>query len=146
MSILVDGVSSESDRLLAQARSIFRHSVRCFNEADTISVYRILHQTHITYQSINASCGRSDITMVRLCVDHDSGLMWIADLRVASPFRLNGVGRQLVEAAEALGHQMGIHKINVFPLTSSEAFWEKMSYTPRPGAARVLWKTNSVPS
>jgi GNAT superfamily N-acetyltransferase len=70
----------------------------------------------------------------------DAGEMWIASLRVAAPFRLQGLGRELVTASERIARDMGIGIIKVFPFPASEPFWRKMDYEPDPRAARVLLK------
>lgn len=66
--------------------------------------------------------------------------MWIASLHVAVPFRSMGLGRQLVQAAEAIARAVGIAVVNVLPLYTSDPFWLKLGYRPHPCTVRVLCK------
>ncbi len=66
--------------------------------------------------------------------------MWIASLHVAVALRSVGLGRQLVQAAEAIARAAGVTVVNVLPLYSSDPFWVKMGYRPHPCTVRVLCK------
>jgi len=77
-------------------------------------------------------------------LDLDSSEAWIANLQVAASYRSQGLGRELVQVAQAIAGAMGIPVVNVFPLPSSLDFWRKMGYTPTPCMTRVLRRDLSV--
>ncbi len=121
-------------------RPILRETLSCFDEGDTLFVGQGLDDVRVAYVSSQASAGPSDCTCIRCQIYADAGEMWIANLRVAAPFRLQGLGRQLVTASERIAREMGIQIIRVFPFLVSKPFWRKMGYEPDPRAARVLLK------
>lgn len=120
--------------------SILRGTLSCFDEGDTLSVGQELDDVRVAYVSLQASAGCSDCTCMQCQIYLDAGEMWIASLRVGTPFRLQGLGRQLVTASERIAREMGIRIIKVFPFPVSEPFWRKMGYDPDPGTTRVLLK------
>jgi N-acetylglutamate synthase-like GNAT family acetyltransferase len=81
-----------------------------------------------------------DITQVNLSFDFDTCELWISWLSVSTQLRLSGVGSQLVNVAETIARVIGIQIICVFPLVSTNTFWEKMGYVPYRRATRVLCK------
>jgi len=121
-------------------RSILRGALSCFDEGDMLSVDQGPDDVRVAYVSLQASAGPSHCTCMQCQIYLDAGEMWIANLRVAAPFRLQGLGRQLVTASERIAREMGIRIIRVFPFLASEPFWRKMGYEPDPRAARVLLK------
>ena len=133
---------------LALARSAFREKVSCFDEGDPVVVENGFQQTRILYICVRASGGTSESTFVECRIDFDSRQMWIGALEVSTSFRLQGLGRQLAEAAEEIARQIGIGMVNVFPLPSAQAFWRKMGFRPHPRMARVLSRefSSSQPS
>ena len=130
----------DTDSVGTVVRSILRGTLSCFDEGDMLSVGQGPDDLRVAYVSSQASGGPSHCTCMQCQIHFDAGEMWIASLRVAAPFRLQGLGRQLVTASERIAREMGIQIIRVFPFLPSEPFWRKMGYEPDPRAARVLLK------
>lgn len=122
------------------AKSILGEMVRCFDAGDTVIVEPMRRTVRVAYSSARASGGGDDITRLECRVDFQSSQMWIDDLRVARSLRCNGIGRQLVAAAEGIASALGLQTVNVFPLASAEHFWRKMGYAAHPRTARVVTK------
>ena len=122
------------------ARSVLRETVCCFDEGNTVTVETGRHGVRVAYTSTRASRDAGDVTRLECRVDFQSSQMWVDDLRVASSLRSNGIGRQLVAAAERIASTLGLQTVNVFPLVSAGHFWRKMGYTSHPKTARVVTK------
>ncbi len=129
-----------TDSVVAKVWSILRTTVSCFDEDDRLLVDVGLDHIRVAYVSAQASGGPCDCTCMQCQIYLDAGEMWIARLRVAAPFRLQGLGRQLVTASERIAREMGIRIIKVSPFPASEPFWRKMGYEPDARTARVLLK------
>jgi len=124
----------------AIARSVLRERVCCFDKGDTVKAETGRHGVRVAYTSTRASHDARDVTRLECRVDFQSSQMWVDDLRVASSLRSNGIGRQLVAAAERIALTLGFQTVNVFPLVSAVCFWKKMGYTSHPKTARVVTK------
>jgi GNAT superfamily N-acetyltransferase len=127
-------------RIKMAAKDSLRQSVTCYQEADRLDVDEFLRMVSLSYVSGKASNGGEDFTGVQLTFHPDKNVMWIRNLRVASMSRSNGLGRQLAHAAEHLARQIGVHTINLFPLTPARTFWQKLGYAQHPRVKRVLTK------
>ena len=112
-------------------------------EIDELSV-------RVVYSSFELSDAPSGLTGIRLHLRLDAGELWIGDLHVARPFRLQGVGRLLVQATEIVASETRMDVLNLFPLRSSGPFWARLGYVPHGITARVLSKPcggcSSIPS
>lgn len=94
----------------------------------------------VAYSSFESSDAPSDRIAIRLHLRLDVGELWISDLHVAKPLRLQGVGRRLVRAAEIVASETRMDVVNLFPLRSSGPFWARLGYVPHRFTARVLSK------
>ena len=66
---------------------------------------------------------------------HDGRRAFIYHLAVAEPYRRQGIGKALVEAALAALRAEGIHKVALVVMTNNaagNAFWEQLGFTTRP--------------
>ncbi len=66
---------------------------------------------------------------------HDGRRAFIYHLAVAEPYRRQGIGKALVEAALAALRTEGIHKAALVVMASNaagNAFWEQLGFTTRP--------------
>lgn len=66
---------------------------------------------------------------------HDGRRAFIYHLAVAGPYRRQGIGKALVEAALAALRAEGIHKAALVVMTNNaagNAFWERLGFTTRP--------------
>ena len=66
---------------------------------------------------------------------HDGRRAFIYHLAVAEPYRRQGVGKALVEAALAALRAEGIHKAALVVMANNptgNAFWEQLGFTTRP--------------
>jgi len=127
-------------------RAIFDDRFSWFHDEDPLVVERGIRQVRIFYTCQRASRGAPDTTFLECRLDLDSSETWIANLQVTASYRSQGLGRELVQVAEAITGRMGIRVVNVFPMPSSLDFWRKMGYTPRPCMTRVLRRKLSVGS
>ena len=125
-------------------RAIFDDRFCWFHDEDPLVVEQGIRQVRIFYACMRASRGAPDTTFLECRLDFDFGETWIANLQVTASYRSQGLGRKLVQVAEAIANGMGIRVVNVFPLPSSLDFWWKMGYTPRPCMTRVLRRELSV--
>ncbi|REK17583.1 MAG: GNAT family N-acetyltransferase [Planctomycetota bacterium] len=78
---------------------------------------------------------------IHLAVPENEDTAWIEDLFVSPEFRQQGIGRQLVRAAEALVFRWNALAVNVWPLQGSHGFWEKLGYQPHECICRVMTKS-----
>ena len=92
------------------------------------------------YASGQASPGSPDATFLECRFDFAASEMWIGRLQVSAIQRLQGLGRELVQVAEWTAAAMDMREINIFPLSGSVEFWQKMGYTRQPRMTRVLCK------
>ena len=122
-------------------RDILRQELPFFCRDDALTLEERRQVFRIVYSSTQTSVFPSDPTVLKLRLRPDVREMWIGDLRVSTPFRMAGLGRQLVTAAEEVACATGMAEVNVFPLSSSWGFWLKMGYAPHRHTARVLSKS-----
>lgn len=113
-------------RIKTAAKDSLRQSVACYQEADRLDVDEFLRMVCLSYVSGSASNGREDFPGVQLTFHPDKNVMWIRNLRVASRSRSIGLGKQMAHAAEHLARKIGVHAINLFPLTPARTFWQKL--------------------
>ena len=104
----------------------------------------------VAYSSFELSDPPAELTTIKLRLRLDANELWIAEIAVAKPFRLQGVRRRLVQAAEIVACETRMDVVNLFPLRSSGPFWAKLGYVPHEFAAKVLSKAckycTSIPS
>jgi len=70
-----------------------------------------------------------------ILADHDGRRGYISHTAVSPAHQRQGIGKQLVEAAEKALKAEGIHKVNLVVFSHNEqgnAFWEKVGFTERP--------------
>jgi GNAT superfamily N-acetyltransferase len=127
-------------RIKTAAKGSLRESVACYQERDSLEVDELLRRVRLSYVSKKTPSRCHDFTGVQLVFDPDKAVMWIRYLQVASESRSCGLGRQLVHAAEHLARKVGVHTINLMPLSPARPFWRKMGYVPHPRLTRVLTK------
>lgn len=120
---------------------VFGKVVSCFSNDDTLVIEKVHQNIRIVYSSKRASSQPPDLTWMELHLCLDTEEMWIGSLRVAVPFRLIGIGRQLVKAAEEVASAIEFGTINVLPIRSSQSFWLKMGYRSHRCTAHVLSKS-----
>ena len=121
-------------------RAILQEQFPWFNQGDPLVVENVVRQLRIFYTCVRASRGCPDAAILECRVDFDLNRMWIGSIEVAPSHRLQGIGRHLAQAAEAMARAMGVQTINVYPLPSSLDFWRKTGYRPDCRTARVLCK------
>ena len=132
--------SSTAQPIGETVRTAFGEAFSYYSEADPLVVEEGKFEIRISYVSLRTSPDPSNVTCVTLHFRFDANEMWIGSLSVAIPFRSNGLGRQLVEAAETIARAIEIPSVMVYPFTSARSFWEKMGYCPHCWRARVLSK------
>jgi len=133
-------ITTSTGTVPAVAKSVLRETVWSFHNGDAVLVEPGRRGVRVTYTSTRASRDVRDVTRLQCRVDFPSCQMWVDDLRVASPLRSNGIGRQLAAAAERIAFALGVQTVNAFPLVSARQFWNKMGYTSHPRIARVVTK------
>jgi len=133
-------ITLDTGTIPAVAASVLCETVCCFEMGDTVLVETGRHGVRVAYTSSRDSRDASDVTRLECRVDLQTSEMWIDDLRVVDSLRSNGIGRQLVAAAERIASALALQTVNVFPLMSAERFWRKMGYASHPRTARVVTK------
>ena len=132
----IDAISDV--RKIAQA--IFNKEFSWFVQSDPLVVDVAGSHARIFYVCTRASCGSDENTSVNCRIHFDANKMWISSLHVASLFRLQGLGRQLVQTAEATARALGVETVEIYPFPSSQNFWRKLGYRQNPRMARVMGK------
>lgn len=132
-------LTSESD-LQSIAAEALRDALPRFSECDMIRVESVLERIRLDYIAAWASRSPRDRTRVYLRLVPAQRLMWIGELRFASSFRSQGLGRRLRQAAEGVARRAGIETIQVLPLTAARSFWQQTGYRPHGRTTRVLAK------
>ena len=123
------------------AIKIFRKEVS-FSSNNDILIYEKVHRNvKIIYYLKLVSVPPSDLSGIELNLCLDTGEIWIGALHVSASFRSNGIGRQLVRAAEEVARSIDFKNINIFPLKPSQSFWLKMGFQPHHCTVRVLSKS-----
>lgn len=135
---LPPALSSQS--LEAAARSAFAEHVRLYDDGDQIIVDVELRQLRFVYVNFRASRQSGSDTFIECHVAKSCEQMWISRLQVSDPLRRQGLGREMVEAAEATARAIGVPVIKVYPLIGAAGFWEQLGYTPDQRFARVQQK------
>ena len=129
--------------LISNVRDIARKMFECqlpwFDHRDLIIVDGAFSEVRICYVSTKAS-DSDDPSFIDCRLHFDSGVMWISSIKVPAFQRRQGVGRQLVGAAEATANALGMEEVRLLPMVSSINFWLKLDYTPDSHSARVLRK------
>lgn len=146
---------SEMDRIGTSrindvARTVFATECPFFDAQDSLDVEIGDRSVRVAYSSFELSDAPREITAIRFDLRLSVAELWIGELHVAKPFRRQGVGSQLVRAAEIVASETGMDVVNVFPLGSSGPFWAKLGYVPHRITAKVLSKPcgccSSIPS
>jgi GNAT superfamily N-acetyltransferase len=119
--------------------TMFESQLPRFDHCDTLTVDGAFPAIRICYVSPGAS-NSDDRTVVDCRLHFDSRQMWIRSIQVPVCHRRQGVGRQLVAAAEATANALGMEEVRILPVTSSVEFCLKLNYAPAPRSARVFWK------
>ena len=132
-------VSVESE-IRQVVRTILCDAFSWFDEDDLLVVEQQVRQVRVFYACFRASRGPPDATFLECRCDSDASEMWIGNLQVSAAHRLQGLGRELVRAAERIAAAMEMREINIFPLSGAVDFWQKMGYRKKPRTTRVLCK------
>lgn len=103
-------------------RAVFDDRFSWFHDEDPLVVEQGIRQVRIFYACMRASRGAPDTTFLECRLDLDSSEAWIANLQGAAACRGQGIGRELVQVAQAVAGRMGIPVVNVFPLPTSLDF------------------------
>ena len=119
---------------------ILRSCFYWFDQNDQLIVQCSGRGVRVVYVSARASQCSDDTTRVEYRFGVDSKQFWIGSIQVAQSHRFQGIGSQLVKAAEEFARAVGSEVINVLPIPSALAFWVKMGYSKHPRIARVLHK------
>ncbi len=121
------------------AWTIFEREFSWFDYCDSLIVEGVFPEVRVFYVCTKTS--RLDHCTFIDCRFHfDSRQMWIGSIQVVACHRLQGVGGQLVRAAEATANALEMEEVRILPRPSSVGFWLKLDYAPDPRSARVLWK------
>jgi len=120
-------------------RKIFECEFSWFNYCDPLIVEGVFSKVRVFYVSTKTS-SLDHRTFVDCRFHFDSRQMWIGSIQVATCHRHQGVGRQLVKAAEATANVLGMEEVRILPRPSSVDFWLKLDYAPAPRMTRVLCK------
>jgi histone acetyltransferase (RNA polymerase elongator complex component) len=110
-----------------------------FDHCDPLIVEGKFSQVRVLYVSTKTS-SLEQRTLVDCRFHYDSRQMWIGSIHVVACHRHQGVGRQMVKAAEATAKALGMEKVKILPRSSSVDFWLKLGYTPDSRMTRVLCK------
>jgi GNAT superfamily N-acetyltransferase len=107
---------------------------------DELDVQCATAAVQINYVAAGASTSSGEVTSLELWCHFDGLEMWIRQVRVAAPYRLRGLGTELVTAAESIASALGMRAVRVLPLPPARRFWSKLGYVPQGRTARVLVK------
>jgi len=129
-----------TSRMDDTVRSVFAAELPFFHGQDDLVVEISAKCVQVAYTSFELSDAPAELTTMKLRFQLDTAEVWIGEINVAKPFRLQGVGRRLVRAAEIVASETGMDVVNVFPLRASGPFWAKLGYVPHEFAAKVLSK------
>jgi N-acetylglutamate synthase-like GNAT family acetyltransferase len=121
------------------ARTYFEREFSWFDPRAPLIVTGMFSEVRVFYVCTKTS-GSHQLSFVDCRFHFDSRQMWIGSLQVAACYRLRGVGRQLVRAAEATANALGMEEVRILPRPSSIDFWLKLEYASDSRSARVLWK------
>lgn len=110
-----------------------------FDHCDPLIVEGAFPQVRVFYVCTKRS-SFDQRTFVDCRFHFDSRQMWVGSIQVAACYRLQGVGLQLVKAAEATANALEMEEVRILPRPSSIDFWLKLNYAPASRSARVLWK------
>lgn len=132
--------SLDVESLGAAARIAFAEHVRRFDERDQVIVHVEPPQLRLIYVSVRASRQSSSATFIQCKVDDEREQMWITSLQVSDALRRQGLGREMVAAAEATARAIGMSRVSVLPYVSAVAFWDSLGYVPESRMSRVLQK------
>jgi GNAT superfamily N-acetyltransferase len=126
--------------LEATARTAIAEHVRLYDARDLVVVHDEACRLRLVYRSARASPQRRPAASLQCCVDSPRGPLWIAHVHVCRRLRGQGVGRELVLAAEATARAIGLPAVRVYPLPDAADFWRSLGYVTDPRTARVLQK------
>lgn len=121
------------------ARKMFECQFSWFDQCDPLIVEGAFPEIRVFYVCTTTS-NLDHRTFVDCRFHFDSRQMWIGSIQVAACHRGQGIGRQLVRAAEATASALGIAEVRILPMPASVDFWLKLDYAPDPRSARVFWK------
>ncbi len=130
----------EESEILNVVRTTLCDTFSWFDKDDRLVVEQHARQVYLFYSCLRASRGDQATTILECRFNLDASEVWIGRLQVSSVFRLQGLGRELVLAAERISTLMEMREINIFPLVAAVDFWRKMGYKWKPRTARVLCK------
>jgi len=130
----------EESEILNVVRTTLCDTFSWFDKNDPLIVEQHVRQVYLFYSCLRASRGEQATTFLECRFNLDACEVWIGRLQVSSVFRWQGLGRELVWAAERISTLMEMREINIFPLVAAVDFWRKMGYTWKPRTARVLCK------
>lgn len=99
------------ESLDSTARLAFAKYVRLFDKRDQIIVHAEPHQLRLVYVSVRGSRQSGSATFIQCRVDLKLQQMWINSLQVSDALRRQGLGREMVAAAEATARAIGVASI-----------------------------------
>jgi GNAT superfamily N-acetyltransferase len=126
--------------LTTLARTAFAAHVRLYDTRDQLRVQAEARAVQLAYVSVRAGETSPGATYIQCRMDRDYSQMWITFVQVAGELRRQGLGRDMVRAAEATARAAGLHTIRVFPVMPAIRFWKSLGYTPDDHTSRVLQK------
>ncbi len=128
---------------VSDVHDISRHALTrtfpWFDETDPIIVECVLEEVRLFY-ICRGRANSEERTFIDCRFHFDSRQLWIGSIQVASCYRSNGVGAQLVRATEAAARLLEMREIRLQPRPSAIGFWERLQYVADPRAVRVMWK------
>jgi GNAT superfamily N-acetyltransferase len=122
------------------AREALREHFAPLLASDDLHVEWGTAAVQINYVASRVSTPPGDVTSLDLQCHLGCREMWIRRLHVANPFRRQGLGTDLVMAAESIAAALGMCAVHTLPLTPARRFWSKLGYVPQRRTARVLVK------
>ena len=124
------------------ARKMFECQFSWFDQCDPLIVEGAFPEIRVFYVCTTTS-NLDHRTFVDCRFHFDSLEMWIGSIQVVACHRGQGVGRQLVRAAEATANALGIEEMRILPTPAAVGFWSKLGFRLAPRSARVMWKSVS---
>jgi GNAT superfamily N-acetyltransferase len=128
------------DSLTAAASFALAQHVRVYDDRDRLAVHAEPGELRLVYVSVRATRLSRTATFMQFRVDEQGEQMWITGLQVSETSQRQGLGREMVHAAEDTARRIGASSIKIWPLVSAVGFWESMGYRPDARMSRVLCK------
>jgi len=121
-------------------REILSEEFPWFSGSDPLVVEQRIRHLRVFYVCVQASRESSGSTFIECRIRFHSTQMWIGGLQVAASYRRQGLGRQLVRALEEVARVLDVRAVKLYPLPSSQRFWQRLGYRPDAPRAWLLSK------